>query len=46
MAKKKSRKNARLKEQAVLRLLKGEDLERVSRQTGFALYELAPCDTV
>ena len=41
MAKKKSRKSASLKEQAVLRLLKGEDMELVSRQTGFAMHELA-----
>ncbi len=41
MAKKKSRKSVSLKEQAVLRLLKGEDMEMVSRQTGFAMHELA-----
>ncbi len=41
MAKKKSRKSASLKEQAVLRLLKGEDMELLSRQTGFAMHELA-----
>lgn len=41
MAKKKSRKSAGLTEQAVLRLLKGEDMELVSRQMGFALHELA-----
>ena len=41
MAKKKFRKSASLKEQAVLRLLKGEDMELVSRQTGFAMHELA-----
>ncbi len=41
MTKKKSRKSASLKEQAVLRLLKGEDLELISRQTGFAMHELA-----
>ena len=41
MAKKKSRKSASLKEQAVLRLLKGEDMELVSRETGFAMHELA-----
>jgi 5-methylthioribose kinase len=41
MAKMKSRKSASLKEQAVLRLLKGEDMELVSRQTGFAMHELA-----
>ena len=31
MAKKRTRKSVKLKEQAVLRLLKGEDLELVSR---------------
>ncbi len=41
MTKKKSRKSASLKEQAVLRLLKGEDMELVSRETGFAMHELA-----
>jgi len=41
MAKKRTRKSVKLKEQAVLRLLKGEDLELVSRQTGFALHELS-----
>ena len=41
MAKKKSRKSVGLKEQAVLRLLKGEDMELVSRETGFAMHELA-----
>jgi transposase len=41
MTKKKTRKSASLKEQAVLRLLKGEDMEMVSRQTGFAMHELA-----
>jgi hypothetical protein len=41
MTKKKSRKSAGLKEQAVLRLLKGEDMELVSRQMGFAMHELA-----
>jgi len=41
MTKKKFRKSAGLTEQAVLRLLKGEDMELVSRQMGFALHELA-----
>ena len=36
MAKKKMRKSVGLKEGAVLRLLKGEDMELVSRETGFA----------
>ncbi len=39
MAKKK-RRSAAVKEEVVLRLLKGEDLELVSRETGFALHEL------
>ena len=43
MAKKKTGKSVKLKEQAVLRLLKGEDLELVSRQTGFDLHELSRC---
>ncbi len=41
MAKKRTRKSVKVKEQAVLRLLRGEDLELVSRQTGFALHELS-----
>jgi hypothetical protein len=41
MAKTKPRKNAGMKEQAVLRLLKGEDMELVSRESGFAMHELA-----
>ena len=41
MAKKKMRKSVGLKERAVLRLLKGEDMELVSRETGFAMHELA-----
>jgi transposase len=40
MAKKK-RQMAGTKEQAVLRLLRGEDMETVSRETGFQLHELA-----
>ncbi len=39
MAKKK-RRSAAVKEEVVLRLLKGEDLELVSRETGFGLHEL------
>lgn len=35
------RKSVGLKEGAVLRLLKGEDMELVSRETGFAMHELA-----
>ena len=41
MAKKKTRRGVGLKEQAVLRLLKGEDMELVSRETGLAMHELA-----
>ncbi len=37
---KKKRRSAAVKEEVVLRLLKGEDLELVSRDTGFALHEL------
>lgn len=37
---KKKRRSVALKEEVVLRLLKGEDLELVSRETGFALHEL------
>jgi|WetSurMetagenome_2_1015567.scaffolds.fasta_scaffold501099_2 transposase len=40
MAKKK-RQMSGTKEQAVLRLLRGEDMEAVSRETGFQLHELA-----
>ena len=39
MAKKK-RRMAGTKEQVVLRLLRGEDMETVSRETGFQLHEL------
>ncbi len=38
---KKKRRSVVLKEEAVLRLLKGEDLALVSRETGFALHELS-----
>ena len=41
MAKKRTRKSVKVKEQAVLRLLRGEDLDLVSRQTGLALHELS-----
>jgi len=37
---KKKRRSAAVKEEVVLRLLKGEDLELVSRDTGFGLHEL------
>mgnify|MGYP001235196761 CR=1 FL=1 len=40
MAKKK-RRMAGTKEQVVLRLLRGADMEAVSRETGFQLHELA-----
>ena len=40
MSKKKKRKSVAVKEKAVLRLLKGEDMELVSRETGFAMHEL------
>ena len=38
---KKKRGSVALKEEVVLRLLKGEDLELVSRETGFGLHELS-----
>jgi transposase-like protein len=37
---KKKRRSASVKEEVVLRLLRGEDLELVSREIGFALHEL------
>ena len=37
---KKKRRMAGTKEEVVLRLLRGEDMETVSRETGFALHEL------
>jgi len=37
---KKKRRSAVVKEDVVLRLLRGEDLELVSRQSGFSLHEL------
>ncbi len=40
MSKKKTRKSVIVKEKAVLRLLKGEDMELVSRETGFGMHEL------
>jgi transposase len=40
MAKKKKRKSISVKEQAVMRLFKGEDMELVSRETGCTMYEL------
>ena len=38
---KKKRRSAAVKEEVVLRLLKGEDLELVSRESGFGLHELS-----
>ena len=40
MAKKKRRRSANLKEQAVMRLFRGEDMETVSREMGCGLHEL------
>ena len=40
MAKKRKRRSAQVKEQAVMRLFRGEDMELVSRQTGFSMHEL------
>lgn len=40
MAKKRKRRSAQVKEQAVMRLFRGEDMELVSRQTGFTMHEL------
>ena len=40
MAKKKKRKSVSVKEQAVMRLFKGEDMELVSRETGCTMHEL------
>ena len=37
----KKRRMTGTKEQVVLRLLRGEDMEAVSRETGFQLHELA-----
>lgn len=41
MAKAKTRRSVGLKERAVLRLLKGEDMELVSREMGVAMHELS-----
>ena len=41
MSKGKKRRSAAVKEEAVLRLLKGEDMELVSRETGHPMHELA-----
>ena len=40
MAKKQKRRSAKVKEEAVMRLFRGEDMETVSRETGFSLHEL------
>lgn len=40
MSKKKKRRSVTVKEQAVMRLFKGEDMELVSRETGCAMHEL------
>lgn len=41
MSKKKKRRSVTTKEQAVMRLFKGEDMELVSRETGYAMHELS-----
>ena len=41
MSKGQKRRSAAVKEEAVLRLLKGEDMELVSRETGHSMHELA-----
>lgn len=41
MAKAKTRRSVGLKERGVLRLLKGEDMELVSREMGVAMHELS-----
>ena len=40
MSKKKKRRSVSIKEQAVMRLFKGEDMELVSREAGYAMHEL------
>ena len=40
MSKKRKRRSASVKEQAVMRLFRGEDMELVSRETGFTMHEL------
>ena len=40
MSKKQKRRSAKVKEEAVMRLFRGEDMETVSRETGFSLHEL------
>jgi hypothetical protein len=41
MSKKKTRKSTTVKEQAVMRLFRGEDMELVSRETGYAMHEIS-----
>jgi transposase-like protein len=40
MSKKRKRRSASVKEQAVMRLFRGEDMELVSRETGYTMHEL------
>ena len=40
MSKKRKRRSVSIKEQAVMRLFRGEDMELVSRETGFTMHEL------
>ena len=40
MSKKKRRRSVTIKEQAVMRLFKGEDMDLVSRDSGYAMHEL------
>ena len=40
MAKKKKRRSVNIKEQAVMRLFRGEDMETVSREIGCGMHEL------
>ena len=40
MSKKRKRRSANVKEQAVMRLFRGEDMELVSRETGYTMHEL------
>lgn len=40
MSKKRKRRSANVKEQAVMRLFRGEAMELVSRETGYTMHEL------
>lgn len=40
MSKKRKRRSASVKEQAVMRLFRGEDMALVSRETGYTMHEL------